>query len=93
MMRETEGLFTVLVVWSVSYASAKNLECEGSIKSFSFYGQMVDCYQSYPPKGSVILQGNAIIVSPRFHLLVIFVIGVNQEKWEAGGAQNYQHQW
>ena len=31
-------------------------------------------------------------VSPRFHL-VVFVIGKNQEKWEAGGARDYQHQW
>ena len=31
-------------------------------------------------------------VSPRFHL-ALFVIGVNQEKWEAGRVQDYQHQW
>ena len=43
-MRKTEDLFPVLVVWSVSYASAKNLEREGSIYSCSFYGKMVDCY-------------------------------------------------
>ena len=30
-MGKTEGLFAVLVVVSVSYALAKNLECEGSI--------------------------------------------------------------
>ena len=29
-------------------------------------------------------------ISPRFHLAV-FAIGVNQEKWEAGRAQDYQH--
>ena len=28
---KAEGLFAILVVWSVSYALAKNLECEGSI--------------------------------------------------------------
>ena len=40
-MRKTGDLFPVLVVWRVSYASAKNLEREGSIYSFSFYGKMV----------------------------------------------------
>ena len=30
-MGKTGGLFAVLVVWSVTYASAKNLEREGSI--------------------------------------------------------------
>ena len=30
-------------------------------------------------------------VSPRFNL--VFVMGVNQEKLEAGGARDYQHQW
>ena len=44
MIGKTEGLSAVLVVWSVSYASVKNLECEGSIYSFSFYGQMADYY-------------------------------------------------
>ena len=44
MIGKTEGLFAVLVVWSVSYAMAKNLEREGSIKSISFNGQMGDCY-------------------------------------------------
>ena len=31
MMGKTEGLFAVLVVCSISYASAKNLEHKGSI--------------------------------------------------------------
>ena len=31
MMGKTEGLFAVLVVWSVNCALAKNLEHEGSI--------------------------------------------------------------
>ena len=31
-------------------------------------------------------------VNSRFHL-VVFVIGLNQENWETGGAQDYQHQW
>ena len=30
-------------------------------------------------------------VSTRFHL-VVFVIGVNQEKWEAGRVQDYEYQ-
>ena len=31
MMGKTEGLFALLVVWSVNFALAKNLEHEGSI--------------------------------------------------------------
>ena len=30
--------------------------------------------------------------SLRYHL-VVFVFGVNQERWEAGGVQDFQHQW
>ena len=43
MMGKTDDLFAVLVVQSVSYALAKNLEHKGSIWSFSFYGQIVGC--------------------------------------------------
>ena len=31
-------------------------------------------------------------VTPRFDL-VVFAIGKNQERWEVGGSQDYQHQW
>ena len=31
MMGKTEGLFDVLVVWSVNFALAKNLQRKGSI--------------------------------------------------------------
>ena len=50
MIGKTEGLFAVLVVWSVSYASVKNLECEGSIYSFSFYGKWPTIISLIHPK-------------------------------------------
>ena len=36
--------FPVLAVWNVSYTLIKILEGEGSISSFSFCGQLANCY-------------------------------------------------
>ena len=93
LIGKTGGLLAVLVVYSVSYAAVKNLELEGSIYSFSFYGQMTWLLLALFTQTMSYLSRNwGYGVSPRFHL-VVFVIGLSQEKWKARGVQDYQHQW
>ena len=50
---------------------------------------LVECSVSYVLVKNLEREPN--LVSSRFHL-VVFVIGVNQEKWKAGEVQDYQHE-
>ena len=58
-------------------------------KTGGLFVVLVECSVSYVLVKNLEREPN--LVSSRFHL-VVFVIGVNQEKWKAGEVQDYQHE-
>ena len=85
--RDRRSSFSIFVVWSADYASAKTLE---GISLSCFHEQQADHYSHVfsliHPVDEFLFKEMGYGFSPIYHL------GVNQEKWKAGAAQNSQQQ-